>query len=338
MLINAYSTRTVLPALNFEHVLRGSRDHSDDELAEHLNGFIGFVMDRGRRPMTQMRFAVIGHLRRVRYHLALEVEPPAMDAFTQWATEANALLFFADSSVRAPDGSVLVAPGTGEPGPNARVPYPADAVARKKSSDAALAARGLKVLPGLPPCVSEAEVDLRAVAEIVSRCLALMVCAVRAESLGSDPWPVAEIRAQFPRAVEGLSPSEAEFMANEKPEPQAVLNHGWRYEALATLAWSLGLMSELPFPSAIVDAGQLVKVVKPLHDGKLEGVRLPKVSEVLDALDLHYRLHWITTEAHAHGAQPPSELEPGVIAERHYALNWLTRFLDADWDDVETPT
>ncbi|MCO6561396.1 MAG: DUF4272 domain-containing protein, partial [Gilliamella sp.] len=24
--------------------------------------------------------------------------------------------------------------------------------------------------------------------------------------------------------------------------------------------------------------------------------------------------------------------------ERHYALNWLTNFENADWDDVDTPT
>lgn len=28
----------------------------------------------------------------------------------------------------------------------------------------------------------------------------------------------------------------------------------------------------------------------------------------------------------------------GVVAERHHALNWLVRFMDADWDDVDTPT
>jgi hypothetical protein len=34
----------------------------------------------------------------------------------------------------------------------------------------------------------------------------------------------------------------------------------------------------------------------------------------------------------------PAKLEAGVVAERHYALNWLVRYGDADWDDVDTPT
>ena len=35
---------------------------------------------------------------------------------------------------------------------------------------------------------------------------------------------------------------------------------------------------------------------------------------------------------------PPAGLEPGVVKERHHTLNWLVRFEDADWDDVDTPT
>jgi hypothetical protein len=66
--------------------------------------------------------------------------------------------------------------------------------------------------------------------------------------------------------------------------------------------------------------------------------RLRATGEILDALDLHYRLHWATTEARMKEADPPGGLEAGVVQERHYALNWLTRFQDADWDDVDTPT
>jgi hypothetical protein len=39
----------------------------------------------------------------------------------------------------------------------------------------------------------------------------------------------------------------------------------------------------------------------------------------------------------AHEARP-SVAETGVVAERHYALNWLVRDGDAEWDDVKTAT
>jgi hypothetical protein len=66
--------------------------------------------------------------------------------------------------------------------------------------------------------------------------------------------------------------------------------------------------------------------------------RLRPTGELLDALDLSFRLHWATTDARVKNAAPPAGLEPGVVAERHHALNWLVRFQDAAWDDVETPT
>jgi hypothetical protein len=59
---------------------------------------------------------------------------------------------------------------------------------------------------------------------------------------------------------------------------------------------------------------------------------------LLDGLDLAYRLHWVTTDARVKSMTPAVALEPGVVVERHHALNWLTRFDDAEWDDVETPT
>ena len=58
----------------------------------------------------------------------------------------------------------------------------------------------------------------------------------------------------------------------------------------------------------------------------------------LDALDLHYRAHWAVRQAQMEQADPPGGLIPGVVLERHYALNWLVRFEDAPWDEVDTPT
>ncbi len=58
------------------------------------------------------------------------------------------------------------------------------------------------------------------------------------------------------------------------------------------------------------------------------------IAELLDVLDLHYRLHWITTDARVKKVPSPAGVEPGVVMERHRALNWLTR----DQDAVDTAT
>ncbi len=58
VLLNAYCTHLAPPAMDVPHTLRSRRDRSTPELAEHLRGFMGFVM-KDKRPMTATRFHVL---------------------------------------------------------------------------------------------------------------------------------------------------------------------------------------------------------------------------------------------------------------------------------------
>jgi hypothetical protein len=340
VLLNAYCTHRDPPPLAFPHVLRARRDPRNPELAKHLNGFQGFVMGGGSRSMTATRYAVLRHIERVHHHVALEVEPGAMGAFAAWAERANAIVLLPDGAVCAPGGAVLVAPDTGDPRPGAAIPYLPDSSSRKRRTDEELARRGIRVLASLPPVVSEDEVELRDPSEVASRCLALFICAARAESLDEgDPLSVADLQTRFPLAFASMSPRERSFMSVASPPRQQIVNHAWQYEALAALVWALGLQDELPFPTLIADVPALARLFVPMKaEPFVAGARLRPVTEVLDALDLTYRLHWAVAEARVQKTPPPASLEPGVVLERHRALNWLTRFHDADWDDVDTPT
>jgi Domain of unknown function (DUF4272) len=339
VLINAYATHRSPPAPDFPHQLLGRRDCTGAELGPHLNGFMGYVMAGGERAMTATRYSVLRHLERVRHHLWFEVDEAHTDTLTRWAVSANALLFTRDGAVRDPYGRVLVQPDTGEPEPGAAVPHPADALARKAASERALAERGIRVPAHLPPTVSAVEVELRDPRDVALRALALFACAVRAEGLAHEaPLAVETIRARTPLAFTALSPQERAFIDECEPTQQEVANHLWRYEALAQLAWALNLSDALPFPHAICDVPTLAKVMLA-HPGDelVAGARLRPVSELLDTLDLTFRLHWAVTEARVnHG--PDTGAHAGVVLERHVALNWLTRFEDAEWDEVDTPT
>src|SRR5215468_2542383 len=74
VLLNAYSTLLGPPPLDFPHTLRNRRDRSDGALADHLEGFAGFVTARGSRPMTRTRYAVLRHIQRVRHQIAVDVD------------------------------------------------------------------------------------------------------------------------------------------------------------------------------------------------------------------------------------------------------------------------
>ena len=66
--------------------------------------------------------------------------------------------------------------------------------------------------------------------------------------------------------------------------------------------------------------------------------RLRPLPELLDALDSVYRRHWLVRQARLDDQPAPIGLHPSVVYERHYALNWLLRFDEQDWDEVGTPT
>ncbi|MBS2018654.1 MAG: DUF4272 domain-containing protein [Deltaproteobacteria bacterium] len=340
MLINAYCTHREPPPLAFPHTLHNRRDASDPELADHLGGFMGFVMEGGKRPMTAMRYGVIRHIERVRHHLSFEVESSEVAALEEWGFEANAVFFLPDGTVRAPNGAVLVDPDTGEPGPDAEIPHPLGARKRKEEIDTRLAELAIEVPPFLPPVVDEVEVELRETSDVVARCFALFACAVRAESLATNKEIGSEeLEKSIPRAVAAFSDDERAFFYAKAPEKQAIANHGWRYESLNLLAWALGIVSELPLPTRICDVPMLAKAMFA-NGGQsfADAAHLRPTGEILDALDLHFRLHWATTHARVSKTDVPAGLVPGVVLERHYALNWLVRFENAEWDDVDTPT
>jgi hypothetical protein len=340
LLINAYCTARQLPPLSFPHRLRGRRDISDPALGEHLNGFIGFIMQGGEREMTSSLYAVMRHLQRVQHHLSLEIEDKDLDAYATWAIEANAICFLPDSSVVDTGGRTLVHPETGAMAEDAVIPYPPDAHERKARSQAQLAQLKVRAPASLPPVIGECEARLRSTAEVQQRALALLVTSLRGESLATgEKFGIDNVRERMPQAIAALSPNERAFFDNPKPEQQEIVNAAWRYEGLYLLEWAIGMHAELAPPTNICDVPLTARtMLKAAKDGQLANTKLRPASEILDALDLTFRLHWACVDARINEREAPSGLEPGVIAERHYALNWLINFEDADWDDVDTPT
>ncbi len=338
VLVNVYATCADVPAPLFTHHLNGRRDLSDPELPGHLNGFIGYVISRGDGKMSYGKYHVMRHLQRTRQHWSLVVGERDLPAVSEWAVRANALLFLPDAHVRDPRWRVLVASDDGSGDPQAQVPYPPQALERKARTDARLAAMGVPVPAHLPPVISEPEVQWRTPAEVVGRALALFVVAVRAESLAEhEPVEIDALREHCPEAFAYLSPKEAAFLQTAEPEASEVVQMTWRYEALNLLQWALGLTEALPDPTAVCDVPLAVRTIdRCMSLGAAARLRAP--AELLDALDLHYRLHWRVRQSEMDGKELPAGLMPGVILERHYALNWLVQFENADWDDVDTPT
>jgi hypothetical protein len=341
VLVNAYATVRDLPPLGFAHALHNQRDLSDPELSEHLDGFTGYVMSRGSGQMTSARYHLWRHIQRVRHQLSFSVPADAFGEIEQWARDANAILFLPDGSVHAPDGAVLMN-GAGESDPDAALPYPPDAVARRERTLAHLAGITPRPPASMPPALGEAETVPRQAPEVLRRALALACVAIHAENLGAggdDLRP--RLRELNPIGMASLTPAEAAFIEAGAPDAQTTNKMGWRYEALNTLLWALGdPAGNLDASDEIADAATLARAVIELSDAPPAKPALRPIPEILDALDRTWRQQWIVREAGKSGAVPAG-LSPDIIMERHVALNWLTGFQNppgTDWDEIDTPS
>lgn len=339
LLINAYSTLASPPSPPFLAQPPARRDRSDPELVPHLQGFVGYVMSTVEDGMDARTFGVLRHLQRVQTHFSFEVDERDFDALAAWGEAANVLCFLPDGSVRDAAGNVLASRGEPPVEADAALPYPPDARERKQRSEAELRRLGATPPAHLPPVLGAGEVRLRDAAEAMRRMLALCAVAVRAESLSSQPLSVDEIRAKLGPGVAALTAAERAFIEADRPDEETWANQGWRYESAALLQWALGLVDALPAPTAICDAGQVARIaIGHAGEDAIAAARLRPLPELLDALDAVYRRHWLVRQARLDDAPAPIGLHPSVVYERHYALNWLLRFDEQDWDEVGTPT
>jgi len=340
LLINAYCTVTVPPAPQFPHGPINHRDRTDPGLMPHLNGFMNYIMSKGGDEMSTTVYELLRHLERVQHQFSITIAEDALEDFAEWAWQANAICFMPDGTVRDPSGSILVDPEGAAPDPEADVPYPDDARVRRERMVNEIEKLGITVPSSLPPVVSESEIVLRSPADVAARMQALLLVAVRAESVSAgDLLPVHELRERLSIGYQALTPNELQFVQNDSPDEQTTAQFVWRYEAMCVLHWSLGLIDELPYPDSICDVGHVAELALESNSVQfLKTCKLRPISEVLDALDFTYRLHWASRNARIKNEPQPANLNQGVVMERHYALNWLTRYQDADWDKVDTPT
>ena len=113
----------------------------------------------------------------------------------------------------------------------------------------------------------------------------------------------------------------------------------WRYASALVLFWSLGLVEELGPPDGPRDPGEFIRLLRDVpREEILSRAEMRSKEEVLDAADLIYRYRWAVVDAEINGKAMPPGVHPGVALERHWALNWLIRHQNEEWDHVGLDT
>ncbi len=213
--------------------------------------------------------------------------------------------------------------------------YKQDQIDRKARSEAYLSTHNIKVNKNLPCSASESTIELRSVKEVIDRAYALLIMAVKGEGVVQKQLE----KTVKDRNINGFSPKEETIYRSEILTDTQRAYATWRYESLYTVLWALGKMEDLKYPSDICNVQEVVgKVLTPSVEEFAKSAQLKSKSEILDELDKIYRMNWSCVDARIKGEEVAGNINPSVIYERHYALNWLTRYQDQDWDDVKTNT
>jgi hypothetical protein len=335
VLVNAYCSVVAMPEIKFTCKVIGQRDYLDPELSEHLQGFAGYVASQGGKEMTQAKYYTIKHIQRVKNHISIEIEDEMFDQFAKWATEANAIVFLPDGTVRNPNGVQIIP----ESAKGAMPPYPISAIQRKNATEEKLSKVGVRTPKSLPPVLGDEEIQMRSPREVCDRIMGCFTAAVYAEGIASNrPIAVGELKDKLPIGYKALTPNEKQFVEKIKPDKQAVVDHAWKYECVKVLLWCIGLDSGLGLPVKICDVSALAKrLLSKTAGDELRTAKFINRGLILDELDLIFRLQWAAHDARVKKAKLPGGLDPGIIHERMYALNWITKFYDSEWDDIDTP-
>lgn len=212
--------------------------------------------------------------------------------------------------------------------------------------------RGIYVCE-LPVNEDDAKISLRSKEEVVRRMLGLLVVSLYSEAMlnPEDNMDVPQAREFIGQVMESyrvnspediLTPDELAYIQDDSPEKGTMINYSWNYEHLYVLEWVLGL-ADWTEPTDICDVPLTVRVIRTnfLNDsiGTIcEKTVMRSRKEILDKADLVYRMDWAAVDARCHRMTGPAGIDHGVIQARHKTLNWMIRFMEAEWDDVDTPT
>ncbi len=217
---------------------------------------------------------------------------------------------------------------------------------RKTRSEKVLAKHKIMINPNLPRIENEDEAKLRSPEEIVKRAVTALLTAQIAIDICNNNG--AEESAEFFTPILERFGLRDELTDDEKPyfdlekcgkiDRDAANQIQWRIEMCVTLFWACGFRKKLEYPNEMADMANEVRLIGGCENfGELmKHVKMRKLSDILDAADLIFRMDWACVEARLRNdPRIMGDLYPDVVVEQHKGLNWLIGAYDAeDWDTV----
>lgn len=213
---------------------------------------------------------------------------------------------------------------------------------RKQRSEEKLRSIGVEPLSSIPAVVEESQVSLRTPEDVAKK--AIILYALIGIIFYDKPEEIVHwIKSEG--LWDDLSPREQEFLSLAETDPDDFLNRSqqgallnsmtWRMEGLQILLWSMGKLEHLEWPDEKWEGSEMHEIIPGLGESTqvfIEQAELRSMDQILDCVDLHYRLHMMMQEPGAESDEVLSSFERMIVYERIHALAWLVNW-DQEWDD-----
>ena len=203
--------------------------------------------------------------------------------------------------------------------------------------------RTIKILNRMGlPCPSQGLItqyqpspELPSPVEIINRCLAVSICAVKGET--GNQAMVEEMVTEF-SARDYFTEGEQFFINDPRPLQSDLIKFSWMYESVHIFLWVLGYLGRILPPGRISDVVmEMAMIWKMGRDEMIERARLRPVSDILDAADLYRHLQWAAEDLRSRGQKNKRIIED-VVMVRDYTLYWLMNHPQEPWQPYREKT
>lgn len=206
---------------------------------------------------------------------------------------------------------------------------------RKEQNEAILKENNIRTNPYLPTIEEENEVIIRSAPDIAKRILILAYLYTTIHNDDDKQNIIAYLKAES--LWDDVSQREQALFNKETLSEKEARNLSWRVECIKVLLWSINKIDDLGLP--IDEASEIFNLIPRYMESSEEfvnGAVIRDTTEILDASDLIYRIHWAVRQAGIDDTEVQN-INPDVVPEWHQAINWIT-FYEDNWDDITTDT
>ncbi|NSL91046.1 DUF4272 domain-containing protein [Chitinophaga sp. Mgbs1] len=336
-------------------------DHSDEPIIANLRGMHAFV-EQISADNEDLKSLLLAKIPTINTEVVVKAEPAfngdLRAAVMEMAHELDAIFFSEGNVIFKTDvqgfwdktGALLLDVNGHSTATNLTVSIDAkyfdspvtpaaDALMRKTRSLQQLQEMGIRSSAMLPPVPGEADVTIRSAAEIATRVAVL--AAVNTVAFGYLDGRAVTAYLQQHQLWEHTTPGEKAFL--QDPQEDSKTRETWKCEAIWVLLWALNKVPSLGYMNDLCNLDMV-----PAEDFPFRGpdsdpaafltaaTTVRPAAAILDANDLYYRANWACVDARLKSEKEP--VHPGIVYERHYALNWLICYRNQEWDEVTCDT